>query len=86
MEIKLSEYQTGKIIHKKEYPNNFNVSPDIGEEEVRVENESYAINISEKWFDGIHISIAKIATNAGIDFLFENRNKHISFLFCVKGS
>ncbi|MFC3362230.1 helix-turn-helix domain-containing protein [Pedobacter fastidiosus] len=85
MEIKLSDHTTKKILFENTYPGNFNGGNDIDEHQAHLVEEDYSINIKEKWFEGIHISIVKISCASLTEFKFELSQNHIGFLFCLEG-
>ena len=86
MEIELLEYSTGKVIYKNEYPQNFEVSHDIDENIREIKGNHYNIKISEKWFEGIHISINEIDTVKLADFVFKASDENIGLFYCMEGN
>lgn len=86
MEVKLSDYASGKLIFSNVYPNNFDSGNNLEERKHKLKNANYSINVVEHWFEGTHISIVNIeATKPGKMFL-EGSKEHIAFLFCLKGT
>ncbi|KQM66198.1 hypothetical protein ASE74_09955 [Pedobacter sp. Leaf216] len=85
MEFKLSTCSNGNILYQKSYPENFDSNEDIGEQETDLRTENAALNLKEKWFNGVHMSIMEVETNQKEDFLFETSNSNIGFLFCLNG-
>ncbi|QPH40319.1 helix-turn-helix domain-containing protein [Pedobacter endophyticus] len=85
MKIKFSEYQTGQLIYSHELPKDFETDTDIAVKVSDLTMDGYAIKLTEKWFAGIHLSIAEIRSNGVVDFSFEASQNHICFLFCLSG-
>lgn len=83
--MKLSEYATGNIIYQNVYPDNFNGIKDIDEDEKNIGHKNYHIDLKEKWFNGIHISVVAINSDKKEDFFLEISHNHIGFLFCLEG-
>ncbi|MDY0904223.1 AraC family transcriptional regulator [Pedobacter sp. CFBP9032] len=86
MKIKLLEYHAQNLVYENTSGCNFNIAEDLCENEQEIITENYLINLSEKWFDGIHISTAEIVTQHTEDFYYESSLNHIGFLFCLNGS
>lgn len=86
MEVQLTEFATGKIIYKNVYPNNFDGKNDLTDFATVISSEHYQIKLKEKWFDGIHIAVAKIKLHEPEIFCFQSTQSHIDLLFCLNGS
>ncbi|MCZ4243626.1 helix-turn-helix domain-containing protein [Pedobacter punctiformis] len=85
MELKLSDYTSGKSVYQRGYPENFDGQHDVDTGEYYTEEQDYQIHFKEKWFDGIHISIVSVLAKAS-SFLFEIGHNHIGFLYCLDGT
>lgn len=86
MKIKLSEYQTGKIIYSTELSSDFAIDTDIEGQTTNVVMDNYSVKLTEKWFNGIYISTAQIIPGTEVDYLFETSCDHVCLLFCLSGS
>lgn len=86
MEIKLSEFSSGKTIHHQVYPDNFNSSSDLEEEHSRYCDSNYTISLTENWFEGIHICQLSIQSANDCNFYLECDKTHIGLFFCLSGS
>jgi AraC-like DNA-binding protein len=85
MEIRLSEHSTGKTIYHQVYSDNFNSTLDVQEENSRFSTESYDINLTENWFEGIHITHINIQSAGVQHFSLTCDERHIGFFFCLSG-
>ncbi|GAA4213494.1 AraC family transcriptional regulator [Pedobacter jeongneungensis] len=83
MEFKRSV--NGNTIYNNTYPDNFEGSNIVDEFAVDYKNDNASIEIKEKWFKGIHMSLIKIETDLQQDFLFESSCPLVGFLFCLSG-
>ncbi|MFD2287300.1 helix-turn-helix domain-containing protein [Pedobacter petrophilus] len=86
MKIRLLEYHTQTTVYENTYGYNFDINGDLEESKQEIRTENYQVNLSEKWFNGIHISTAEIITQNAQDFYYESSQQHIGFLFCLNGS
>jgi len=86
MRIRLLEYPTQNIIYDHTYNSNFYTEKDLEEHKQEFHKDSYHLNISENWFDGIHINITEIITHGPQYFYYESSHQHVGFLFCLNGS
>jgi len=85
MELRISDYHQGKLLLKNTYPDDFDAGLVIDEREHHIQNGSYTIFLTEKWFYGTHISFAKIKSEIPTEIYFENSVEHAVFLFCLTG-
>ena len=85
MGIKISDYATEEPIYSNTYPYNFEVAKDIDEHSSEIANADYQLKISEKWFEGIHVTVADIKTNQPKDFRYSSAQENIGFLYCMEG-
>lgn len=85
MEIKISAFASKMVIYKNVYPLNFNGENDIDKFHKEIKSENYTIKLTEKWFDGVHISLLDIITHRPEDFYFESSQNNIAFIFCLNG-
>lgn len=85
MEIRLSEHSTGKTIYQQVYPDNFNSTLDVQEEDRKFSTASYDINLSENWFEGIHIAHFNIHSAETQHFCLACDEGHFGFFFCLSG-
>ncbi|RZL66772.1 MULTISPECIES: helix-turn-helix transcriptional regulator [Pedobacter] len=85
MGITISDYASGEIIYTNSYPYNFEVPKDIDENNREIIGVDYQLQISEKWFEGIHITITEIMTDIARDFKYTSTYDNIGFLYCMEG-
>jgi AraC-like DNA-binding protein len=85
MEIKLSNFNNGKVLYNQTYPVNFDLKGSVEEFEHVFNLDACNVFISEKWLFGTHISFVEInAIDEGAILIQCNYN-HIGFLFCIDG-
>jgi len=85
MEVKLSDYASGKLIYHNVYPINFDVGNSLEERNHQLKSPSYSLQILENWYEGTHISIVNINASKPGEILLENPNQFVAFLFCLEG-
>lgn len=86
MEIKLSTYPKRKVIYEYKYLENFNGVKDVEETVTEFEIDRFRLKIMQKWFSGVHITIAEIDPQMDQSFCFESSPQHIGLLFCLSGA
>lgn len=86
MEIRLSTYPEQKVIYECKYLENFNGFKDVEEAVTKLAIDHVSVKVIQKWFSGIHITIAEIDPQQEENFCFESSQQHIGFLFCLRGA
>ncbi|MCX2491901.1 AraC family transcriptional regulator [Pedobacter sp. PF22-3] len=86
MEIKLSTYPKRTVIYECKYIENFNAAKDVEDTVMDLAIGRVSLNIIQKWFSGIHITIAEINPQQDESFCLECSQHHIGFLFCLNGA
>jgi AraC-like DNA-binding protein len=86
MELKLSDYASGRVIYQNRYPDNFEGESDVDESEYNIDCNDYSIHLNEKWFEGIHISVTSISAIKAERFILQLQHDHTGFLYCLEGN
>ena len=86
MEIKLFTYPKQQIVCEHVYPDDFNGVKDVEEIVTAVTVDHTSIQIIQKWFNGVHITITEIDPQQDESFCLECSQQHIGFLFCLNGA
>jgi AraC-like DNA-binding protein len=86
MEIKLSTYPKRRVIYEYKYLENFNGIKDVEETVTEFAIDNISLKIIQKWFSGVHITIAEIDPQQDQSFYLESSPQHLGFLFCLSGA
>lgn len=86
MEVKLSDYTSGKVVYSNIFPENFDVGNGLEERNHQLQDPNYKIHIIESWYEGTYLSIVNIDVSKPVEILMEHPNQFVVFLFCLEGS